>query len=265
MPEVDESSIVVAALGSTVRIRWVGGVSADALAHARRAWSRCQVDDDHPDLEVTAAVQGELSEEDEAEVNALGQDDTETLEVATAGVTVLAIQELAGDRLMLHACAVADPDSGAAVVMVGPSGAGKTTIAATHGRRWGYVTDETVAVDRDGRAWSYPKPLSVVDGERKVQHSPDDLGLVQAPVEVTVAKVLLLDRRPGVAAATVEPVQTADAIALLAEHTSYLTYLDRPLHWLGGLVQQSGGVDRVSYGECEQLEPLIEGILRGAR
>lgn len=263
MTDRDQPSIVVAALGSTVRVRWVVGGSPEAMAAAERAWSRCLVEDGDPDLELTAAV-GEDSDPDD-EVNAVGVDETETLEIATSGVTVLAIQELAGERLMLHACALANPLTGDAVVLVGPSGAGKTTIASTHGRRWGYVTDETVAVDEDDRAIAYPKPLSVIEGDRKVQHSPDDLELVISPDEVTVVKVLLLDRRPGLDEAAVEPVATADAIALLAEHTSYLTELDRPLHWVGGLVQRTGGLDRVSYGDCEQLEPLLDLLLGGAR
>lgn len=267
--ESPQPDFVVSALGTTVGIRWVGGAPAEVLASELRTWSRCRPTDEEleheADFEVTVGVRGALGDVPEEQVNAVGADVVEALEVATAAVTICAIENIAGERLMLHACAVADPDTGDAVVLVGPSGAGKTTIAGTLGKRWAYVTDETVAIDVDGVALAYPKPLCVVDGDRKILHSPDDLGLVASPAEVTVAKVFLLDRRPGLEAAEVEPVATADAIALLAEHTSYLTRLDEPLQWLGGLVQVTGGVDRVRYGECVQLEPVLEALLGGAR
>ena len=130
---------------------------------------------------------------------------------------------------MFHACALANV-AGDAVVMVGPSGVGKTTLAQTHGRRWGYVTDETAALTTDDALLAFPKPLSVSrSGRVKAQVSQDEAGLVPAATALRVRAVLLLDRVAGATGATVEAVPTVPAIALLAEHTSYLARLDRPL------------------------------------
>ncbi|MFX6027812.1 hypothetical protein ABTE84_20905, partial [Acinetobacter baumannii] len=74
---------------------------------------------------------------------------------------------------MLHAAGVAGSD-GAVVVLVGPSGAGKTTAIRHLAARAGYVSDETIALNATGAVLPYRKPLSVItDGvAHKVQHSP---------------------------------------------------------------------------------------------
>ncbi|KQQ05575.1 hypothetical protein ASF42_03125 [Rathayibacter sp. Leaf294] len=101
---------------------------------------------------------------------------------AISEVTLRAIEAAQGSLLMLHACALADP-SGATVVFVGPSGRGKTTAAATLGRSYGYVTDETTGITPDGRILPYEKPLLIrtAEGMPKRPFSPDELGLLPAP------------------------------------------------------------------------------------
>jgi ABC-type cobalamin/Fe3+-siderophores transport system ATPase subunit len=171
---------------------------------------------------------------------------------------------------MLHAAAVADVESGATAVLLGPSGAGKTTLAATLGRRFGYLTDETAAIDDDLQVLPFPKPLSVLpaSGARvKAQVSPDDLGLLEpGPAPYPVRALVLLDRAahhegPPV----VEPVATIDALPWLAAQTSYSALLERPLHRLAAVAQAAGGVRRVTYAEAADLIPVVAALLAEER
>ncbi|HSN43614.1 MAG TPA: ATP-binding protein [Propionibacteriaceae bacterium] len=107
------------------------------------------------------------------------------------------IQAQVGNLLMLHAGALCDLGSGASVVFVAPGGTGKTTLARTLGVRFGYLTGETVGIDRNGRVHPYPKPLSIRTGasmSHKREVSPDDLGLGYAHPDPYVARVVLLSR-----------------------------------------------------------------------
>ena len=93
-------------------------------------------------------------------------------------VTLAAIEAARGRAWMLHAAGIATPD-GPVVVLVGPSGRGKTTASRALGAVYGYVSDETVAIDEDGRVWPYRKPLSVIEdfAAPKTQLAPSALGL----------------------------------------------------------------------------------------
>jgi hypothetical protein len=248
------------ALGIGIRIQPAGGQANLLGDEIRRAWSRC-----------TAAADGSTADRDlGVEVSIVpgpprGTPDSltastidELLESLTQRITVEAITRRAGDLLMLHACALANPNTGLTAVFVGPSEMGKTTIAMTLGTTWGYVTDETVAVDRRGVLVPYPKPLSVVgSGLHKEQRSPDELGLLNAPGALTVATVVLLDRHPSHQGLGIERLPTLEAVALLAEHTSFLTALPSPLGRLVELVEGVGGLQRVTYGDAAELRPLL--------
>ncbi|GAA1930637.1 hypothetical protein [Nocardioides marmoribigeumensis] len=229
-------------------------------AEVRRAWSACLLD-------TSAAVPDLVIEPDrtDSQVEVRGasgaskpQDDLAAgLEHLTQALTVTAIEALAGQRLMLHACAVARGDR--SVVLVGPSGMGKTTVATVLGRRWSYVTDECVSVAGDGRVTPFPKPLSVIGaGPAKTQVAPTELGLTPCAERTTPAGLVLLRRDPGAGEPTVERVSTARAVALLAEHTSYLTQLERPLARVADLVHAVGGLQVVTYAEAVHLAPLVE-------
>ena len=52
------------------------------------------------------------------------------------------------------------------------------------------------------------------------------------------------------------------AVALLAEHTSYLNQLERPLHRLADLLHQAGGLLVAHYSEAAQVAPLIDELLQ---
>ena len=176
-------------------------------------------------------------------------------------VTLAMIEAQAGKLLMLHAAALADASTGRALVMVGPSGAGKTTATSVLAQRWGYVTDETVGVRPDGTLAAYPKPLSV-----KVEASPfkeqrclDSLGAEPAPPEAHLHRVVLLHRDDS-PEPWLEDVPMVRSLALLATETSYLSELERPLQWLAALLG-SAGLRRLHYREAEQLPALVEQIL----
>ncbi len=176
-------------------------------------------------------------------------------------ITLAAIEAQAGLLLMLHAAAVADPKTGRAIAMVGPSGAGKTTATRVLARRWGYLTDETVGVRPDGTIAAYPKPLSikVESSPYKEQHSIDDLGLAATPTTAHLHRVVLLERDDS-AEPWLEEISTVRALALLAPETSYLSRLERPLHRLAELLGPTG-LRRLHYREAEQLPALVEQIL----
>lgn len=185
------------------------------------------------------------------------------LAALSSAVTLSAIHERRGDLWMLHAAGVAGSD-GAVVVLVGPSGAGKTTAIRHLAARAGYVSDETIALDATGAVLPYRKPLSVItDGvAHKVQHSPVDLGLGELPTApLRLARIVLLDRRREPTPARLLPVPTSEAIAELAGQSSALAQLPGAVRTMAGLIAQTGGVVRAEYDEAEDLAMLVRGLL----
>jgi hypothetical protein len=240
----------VDALG--VRLR----IDADRTLTARleAAWSACLTE---PDASAHVTVREPATARSDAMEH--------RLERVTQEVTQAVLHARAGQLLMLHACAVADPRTGASLIFVGPSGMGKTTLALALGREWGYVTDEAVGVEPDGRVVPYRKPLSLrTPGEPwKRQVSPDELGLRRPPGRLQVARLLLLDRQPGAREATISTVSTVHAMTLLAEHTSYLLRLDRPLGRLAEVLEAAGGLRRVAYADAGQIAGMARSLLEG--
>lgn len=180
--------------------------------------------------------------------------------------TFAALEHLRGRELLLHAAGVAD-GTGRVAAFVGPSGRGKTTASRALGRHYGYVSDETVAVEASGRVRSYRKPLSViVDGRRhKEQLAPSALGLLPLPeAPLVLGALALLDRDPtgggDGADASREPVSLCSAIAELVPQVSYLTELPEPLRFIARLVDRVGGVTRVRYSEAEALPGIVPSL-----
>ena len=156
------------------------------------------------------------------------------LMTTTQDITRALIRSQRGRLLMLHAGAVSHPETGESLVYVAPGGTGKTTLSRLLGRSFGYLTDETVGLDATGTILPYPKPLSVRADQPGLKHevSPDALGLLPAPAQPRVARVVLLDRRVDAHEAEVEEVGFMDALFALTEQSSSLPMLDRPLHRL---------------------------------
>ncbi len=142
---------------------------------------------------------------------------------------------------------------------------GKTTLAQELGQHWRYVTDEAAGIDDDGRLLPYPKPLSVEDAQDTRSSGrlrPSDLAPVQA-LSTPVA-VVLLDRRDDQREPQVDRLPTVRAVAHLAEHTSYLARLERPLHRLAAAAPRTAVALRASYTEASQLRTVVAELLGGA-
>lgn len=189
------------------------------------------------------------------------------LQVLTQRITVAAIEARAGQHLMLHACAVADPVTGATAAFVAPGGTGKTTFVRTHAPgRW-YVTDETTVVRDDGTVLPYPKPLSVrrsPSSPFKDETAPSRLGLVAPTGPTRLAALCLLERSDHhVGPARVETLDTLDALMALVPQTSYLPEMTEPLQRLAALCESVGGVHRVTYQEAAQVAEVVDELLGG--
>ncbi|MCG7418038.1 hypothetical protein MHY30_11050 [Microbacterium sp. ACRRU] len=144
---------------------------------------------------------------------------------------------------------------------MGPSGRGKTTAARHLGRHYGYVSDETVAVDADLTVYPYRKPLSViVEGKPfKEQIAPSDLGLLPLPAApLRLAGITLLDRDPHTDEPGAFPVDLIDAICEMTPQISYLPELPSPLQYVARIIAQVGAVTRLIYRDAADLPGLVE-------
>ncbi|WP_285135805.1 hypothetical protein [Microbacterium sp. lyk4-40-TSB-66] len=180
----------------------------------------------------------------------------------SSDVTRSAIAARQGEQWMLHAAGLAAPDGGV-IVLVGRSGAGKTTAVSVLARRWGYVSDEAIGIDDDGRVHAYRKPLSVItDGHvSKVQHAPDDLGLQPLPDgPLHLRRIVLLDRDHKHARARLLTVPLSVAFADLAPNSSALAAMPHPLRTMLRVVARTGGVLLAQYAEAADLEPLLDRL-----
>ncbi|MFC9917124.1 hypothetical protein [Agromyces binzhouensis] len=184
------------------------------------------------------------------------------LERLSVRVTLAALGHQRGELVMMHAAGVAAED-GRVVAFVGPSGRGKTTLSAALGAHFGYVSDETVAVDRELTVHAYRKPLSKVrsDGPKE-QVAPRRAGLMDLPAApLRLSALVLLDRQPDVSEPVLTRVPVIDAIAELVPQLSYVTDLEAPLQRLAALGDAVGGVWRVTYGEASSVVPMVPELL----
>ena len=203
----------------------------------------------------------------------------ELAENLTSRLTVAAILENAGELMMLHACAVASPVTGAVVALVAKSGTGKTTAASVLAGTYGYVSDETVAIGPDGSVVPYPKPLSVKQGPGAAQaaggsgrardssrrrpsrsSSPSCCwtGLTRPRRERHGQ-----DRRP--VAPVLRQLPLADALLALVPDSSSQAEIDEPLQSLCRLIDSVGGVWQVTYSEAADLPEALEPLFRKRR
>ena len=256
------------ALGAIVEVQVTGDSAHAAWAEIQRVWHLCAVPDREtaPDA-VIHAVHDTASSTTNDLANGLVENSSlpDLLQMLTQAVTRAAIDVQAGRLVMLHAAGIQDPSTGAVVALVGPGGTGKTTLIRTLGPGRGYITDETVAITDDHSVLPYPKPLSVrrrPHGPWKDETDPLHFGAL-APVQpATLAGIVMLDRQDGYAGPpAVEAVATLDAIAALTPETSHLPEMEKPLQRMAALCDRVGGVVRVTYGEAENLAPLLHGWL----
>lgn len=242
------SPVVVEALGVPLGID-VAALDAPRRAAVRAAWSGARAPRGNP---ARAIVTPTASLDPGAMLAAL-----------SSAVTTRAIEERRGELWMLHAAGVAGADGGV-VVLVGASGAGKTTAIRVLASAAGYVSDEAVGVAVTGEVQPYRKPLSLITAgvAHKVQRSPDELGLGPLPGGgLRLARIVLLDRRTGGGAARLVPVPVSEAIAALAAQSSGLVRLPRPVATMAELIERTGGVLRAEYTEARELAALVREML----
>lgn len=268
------SDVFLYGLGSRTRVTVAGTRAAELHDAVRHVWGRCL----SPDAPGAGELETEVVETacDEAEPTASDPEGSATaqtradaqlagvLQSLTQEMTRAKIQAQAGRVLMFHAGAVADLSSGGAVAFVAPGGTGKTTLMRRLGNRYGYVTDETVAVDADRRVYPYAKPLSIrVPGQdHKDETSPDDLHLKRTPHEPWLRRIVLLgrdDTHDG--QPQVEELARHDALAALTPETSSLASLPRPLHWFDDLLAGLEPTVRLRYREVDTVLDLLADMI----
>ncbi|MDQ0689814.1 ATP-binding protein [Arthrobacter sp. W4I7] len=263
-------------LGIQFVVRWGRAVTWQQRVNMSAAWARCASSRDpllpplplEPtfDRPFTASVASQALKHDGGTFQLQAASFEELAENLTSRLTVAAILANAGDLVMLHACGVADRETGAVVALVAKSGTGKTTAASVLARSYGYVTDETVAIAPDGWVVPYPKPLSVKQepGSPKGQVGPDELGLLPVPANPFIQSIVLLDRvqadRPS--APVLERVPLADAVLALIPDSSSQGDIVEPLRSLCRLIDRVGGVWKATYSEAADLPAALEPLFR---
>lgn len=261
---IDTHVMTVTVLAIPFTIRFDERIDATDVERIRASWRRCSPLDTSAGIGVDAVLSDSDVESGPERLRVVGSTLAHLEELLTSSLTVRAIGEQQDHLLMLHACGLAVPD-GRVLALVAASGTGKTTAARTLGRIYGYVTDETVAIDSDGGVVAYPKPLSVKQeepGVPKRQLAPDAAELLPIPeAQLSFAAVALLDRAEGVAEPRIETVDPIDAICELVPQTSYLSVRERPLLELLTAFEARGGVHRLVYSEAASLPPLVARLL----
>ena len=242
------------------------GARAHELAHAvETAWDSCRDDASDDDAqEIRVRLDEHHSEPPGYDLT--GSDLAVVMDQLSPVVTKAAITARAGTMLMFHACALAEPTTGDTVLLFGPSGAGKTTVALTLGLELGYLSDETAGVRHDLTVVPYPKPLSVLapGSPIKDQVPASLLGLRAAgPGPFRVRAIVQLRRLTSGEGVDVERLATVDGITELVAQSSYSRLLERPLHRLAALAHDVGGIARVTYTEAAELRPTIDALLAG--
>lgn len=242
------SRLSLQALRATVAVDFGADVPAPIVERARAAWS--------------GALAGADAEPDRILVYADVPDADRWLEALSQAVTLEALGYERGRAVLLHACGVALPD-GRVLTFVGPSGRGKTTLARALGQAYGYVSDESIAIDDTLAVHPYRKPLSVVrpDGPKE-QVSPRVAGLRDLPdAPLSLAALVLIERDETLTEPTVERLHFADAVEALALQASYLADLPGTVATLAWLVDRIGGIRRVRYAEAATVVDVIDQLL----
>ena len=233
--------------------RWAldtGALDGDASARLRVLWERCRVPG------ATAGDDG---------VEPFVATDTDPYAVSRA-VTLASLERRRGSAVLLHAAGLSRGER--AIALVGPSGAGKSTASRVLGQHFGYLSDETVAIEADGRVAPYPKPVSIVtDPEApwdKGEWSPDELGLRKASEPAYLTGLVVLERDPERVQPELVELPLVDALLAVIEQSSSLPALDRPLHRLAEVASGSGGPYLLRYNEIGDCVDLLAALLEGA-
>ena len=183
-------------------------------------------------------------------------------------ITRTGLMRLRGRATLLHAAALADPD-GRTLVLVAPSGGGKSTASRVLGARLGYVSDESVVLLEDGRIAPHPKPPSLIidpqDRWHKEEPGPDELGLGPTPASPRLAVLLTLRRDEDCPEPVIEEVGLIDQVLAVVPETSSTWWLEDGLDRLARAVTAGGPPARLRYAEVDTCHELVrEHLARAA-
>jgi hypothetical protein len=246
-----------------------GSGAADLAAAVETAWEWCRPSSEAgPTRQVRVLLEADDVQRADSDqgYDLVGSDLDQVMDLLSPIITRLAIAERADDLTMFHACALGDPATGAAAVLFGPSGTGKTTMARTLGTGLAYLTDETAGVTAEHGLVPYPKPLSVLTtpGSRlKEQVSPSRLGLVPpGDTAYRLAALVELRRNPAhTGEPEVELRPVIDALPDMVSQISYAGRIPQPLQRLAAMAKAVGGVRRVTYAEAADLAVIVGCLL----
>ena len=241
--------LYVSAIGTTVAID-LSALEPDDAEAVRAVWADAAADAaDEPAAVIVPRASGR----------------TRMLQSLSRQVTRAAIDARRADLWMLHAAGIATP-AGDVVAFVGPSGRGKTTASRHLGRHYGYVSDETIGIARDGRVLAYRKPLSIIEEPRapKVERRPSSLGLGTIPRDLRVRAIVLLHRHPDhQGAPVVTRIDLADALDDLVTQSSHLVERPDSLRFIAAIAEATGGIRAVRYREASELPGIVPELLAG--
>ncbi|NQX15592.1 hypothetical protein [Rathayibacter sp. VKM Ac-2857] len=251
--------LTIAPFGLGVRLSFDDTVPDAVIARFQESWS------DVTDVAERPGSAHRVSlTEPEGVAGVIAQPTEEALaEHLGAALTVAAVDACRGRLLSIHASALALPD-GRVVAFTGRPGAGKSTLISLAGRRFGYLTDETVAVRRDGTVLPFRKPIALHGGTSgwKRHRSPAASGMLPLPAApLRLAGLWLLARdADGPDVPVLEEVGFDEALRALLPELSWFAELPSALHHLAALVDAIGGVRRLRYREAESVLPLLDGV-----
>lgn len=187
--------------------------------------------------------------------------DASNLALVTQDITRHLIELQYGKLLMFHAAALCHPVSGASYAFIAPSGTGKTTLMRTLCTDWGYLTDETAAIEPETLTiLPYQKPLSLrLDGHSyKQEVSPDELGLLPPHAAPRLQGLFVLSRSAKHSGLSVSRMGLFDAINRITPEISALARLPRPLHLLAEVIERIGGIQELCYSEAESVRQWLD-------
>lgn len=191
----------------------------------------------------------------------------------TVEVTLHMLRQWSGKASLFHAAALGDESSKRAVILIGPSGRGKTTAARFLGQHFVYLSDETAVVCRDFSMRPYPKPLSVIVDPTlpKQQLSPISAGLRAAlpgDHSYRLSSIILLNRVAHVGGQPLKPrlerVGLVDTLLTVVSETSGLETTPAGLGGFAEIVRHCGGALQLTYSEVSDTLPVFEGIFSGS-
>lgn len=257
-----ERKIDLDVLGSTIRLSFLSDEPREHFDRLVQAWSGAALKRGRPDATMTIGTNVSNSQT----YDAYGADYDALAAATSTKVTLRGIERARGKYLMLHAAGIALPD-GRVVAFVAPSGGGKTTLASHLGKHYGYVSDETIMIDRDLLVHPYRKPLSVIEDPekkwKKTQISPDELGLRPLPeVTLRLAAIVLFERddqHSGAPAAGA--IALPDAVEGLSGQISYFGDIPDSVCMLADIVEKTGGIRTLKYTEADAVAAVIDEIL----